>query len=280
MRKSIITLSTLLALVISGCTSTPKKKKSATSEQPTTEAPSKTSEVSPTSATQSPTTPPTSAQPTSATPTSVAPTSSRSETTLVPPPTPGTEVTKTIVTCLDDFKTNAGFTGSSQQIDTDLTDPTNDKTKNAAKLKTYFESICDAEGMVEDLVFHNLNTIIPQGNSDVYLTLGTSNQGTINWTSSVAIKSVSLVVNNYHKYYRDYTVEGSVEQWHTDNAQLSINNQKYEMNVTDTSIQPTHQTFTYAPSESFTSFEVTNDLIGGTDHNRIFIESISITFVF
>ena len=286
MRKSIITLSTLLALVISGCTSTPKKKKSATSEQLTTGAPSKTSEVSPTSVTQSPITAstsaqPTSATPTSATPTSVAPTSSSLETTLVPPPTPGTEVTKTIATAFDEFKNNSGFTAGSQQIDTDLLQPTNDKTKNAAKLKTYFESICDVEGMVSDLVFHNLNTTLSNTN-DLYLTFGTqSASGSITWTSSVPMKSVSITAKNYFKYYKDdYTDPSAVEVCHTDSAQLSVNNEKYAKTVTDINVEPTHQTFTYSPAETFTTLEILNDLIGGTSYNRLFLESISITFVF
>ena len=281
MRKSIITLSTLLALVVTGCTSTPKKKKATTSEQPTTEAPSKTSEVSPTSVTQSPTSAPTSAQPTSVTPTTVSPTSSSSETTVVPPPTPGTEVTKTIATAFDEFKNNSGFTAGGQQIDTDLLQPTNDKTKNAAKLKTYFESICDVEGMISDLVFHNLNTNQTKIN-DLYLTAGTASvAGSITWTSAIQMKSVSLTVKNYFKYYKDdYTDPSAVEVCHTDSAQLSVNNEKYAMTVTDINIEPTHQTFTYSPAETFTSLEITNDLIGGTSSNRIFIESISITFVF
>ena len=280
MRKSIITLSTLLALVVTGCTSTPKKKKATTSEQPTTEAPSKTSEVSPTSVTQSPTTAPTSAQPTSVTPTTVSPTSSSSETTVVPP-TPGTEVTKTIATAFDEFKNNSGFTAGGQQIDTDLLQPTNDKTKNAAKLKTYFESICDVEGMISDLVFHNLNTNQTKTN-DLYLTAGTASvAGSITWTSAIQMKSVSVTVKNYFKYYKDdYTDPSAVEVCHTDSAQLSVNNEKYAMTVTDINIEPTHQTFTYSPAETFRSLEITNDLIGGTSSNRIFIESISITFVF
>ena len=254
MKKSSISLLVLLALVFSGCTTNTKKKKSSkegasvsqTSENPTS---SQTSEGG-----------------TSVNPTSV---------------TPGTEVTKTIVTAFDEFKEKSGFTYGGQQIDTDLLQPTNDKTKNAAKLKSYFESVCDGDGMVSDIVFHNLNTN-ESNTKDLYLTAGTASAvGSITWTSATQMKSVSLTVKNYYKYYKDdYTDPSATEVCHTDSAQLSVNNEKYPMIVTDISIEPTHQTFTYAPSETFTSLSITNDLIGGTTSNRIFIESIAITFVY
>lgn len=281
MRKSITTLIALFAWIVAGCTSTTKKKRSPSKEQLTTESLGTSSENLSTSIVSKTTTAQSSIQTTSSTQISSGPIISNSAISIVPPPTPGTEVTKTIVTAFDEFKEKSGFNAGGQQIDTDLLQPTNDKTKNAAKLKSYFESVCDGDGMVSDIVFHNLNTN-ESNTKDLYLTAGTASAaGSITWTSTTQMKSVSLTVKNYYKYYKDdYTNPSATEVCHTDSAQLSVNNEKYPMIVTDISVEPTHQTFTYAPSETFTSLSITNDLIGGTTSNRIFIESITITFVY
>ncbi len=268
MRK-LIPLVLLSVLFVSGCKPSSQKKKKSSNEE--------TSLIT----SNNPGTSVTSAQTSNVSPTSsstVEPSTSEKE-----PPVPGTIITKTI-DFIDDFRANSGFTAAGQQIDTDLLQPTNNKTKNALKLKTYLETICSEVGMVDDIVFHNLNTIAPkQEEANVFfLTFGSASAaGSMEWKSVASMTKVELVVNNYYKYYKtDYTDPSAVAECHTDNAQVSINDVKTPMSVADTTIHPTSTKVVYEPANPFTSFLITNDLVGETTSNRIFIESMTITWQF
>ena len=263
MKKIQLSLLSLIALVIAGCTSTPKKKKSSldgsssqTSINPGTSSAEASSQVSPTS---------------------VLPSSSGS---ITPPPGPGTEVSRLIETSLDNFETGTGFTAGGRQIDNHDDSQPNDKKKNAQLLTEYFSTICDIEGMIGSITYTALNTNVDRNNgTDVYLTIGTSDAGKIVWQSLTPMKKVALKVNNYHKWYRDYSKE-TEEQWHTDSAKLIVNGSETSMVVTETNVEPESRIVTYEPSEAFTTLTIENQLIGGTDHNRIFLESIEITWVY
>lgn len=263
MKKTQLSLLGLIALVIAGCTSTPKKKKSSL------DASSNQTSVNPgTSSVEA------SSQ---AAPTSVLPSSSSS---ITPPPAPGTEVSRLIETSLDTFETGTTFIAGGRQIDNHDDSQPNDKKKNAELLTNYFSTICDIEGMVGSITYTALNTNVDRNNgADVYLTIGTSDAGKIVWQSVTPMKKVVLKVNNYHKWYRDYSTE-TEEQWHTDSAKLIVNGSETSMVVTETNVEPESRIVTYEPSESFTTLTIENELIGGTDHNRIFLESIQITWIY
>lgn len=263
MKKTQLSLLSLIALVIAGCTSAPKKKKSSldassnqTSINPGTSSVETSSQVAPTS---------------------VLPSSSSS---ITPPPEPGTEVSRLIETSLDTFETGTGFIAGARQIDNHNDSQPNDKKKNAELLTNYFSTICDIEGMIGSITYTALNTNFDRNNgTDVYLTIGTSDAGKIVWQSVTPMKKVVLKVNNYHKWYRDYSTE-TEEQWHTDSAKLIVNGSETSMVVTETNVEPESRIVTYEPSETFTTLTIENELIGGTDHNRIFLESIQITWIY
>ncbi len=255
MKKTQLSLLSLIALVIAGCTSAPKKKKSsfdASSNQ--------ASEVS-----------------SQVAPTSVLPSLSSS---ITPPPEPGTEVSRLIETSLDTFETGTTFKAGGRQIDNHDDSQPNDKKKNAELLTNYFSAICDIEGMIGSITYTAINTNVDRNNgADVYLTIGTSDAGKIVWQSVTPMKKVVLKVNNYHKWYRDYSTE-TEEQWHTDSAKLIVNGSETSMVVTETNVEPESRIVTYEPSETFTTLTIENELIGGTDNNRIFLESIQITWIY
>ena len=94
------------------------------------------------------------------------------------------------------------------------------------------------------------------------------------------MKKVVLKVNNYHKWYRDYAKGETEEQWHTDSSKLIVNGSETSMEVTDISIEPESRFVVYEPTEPFTTLTIENELIGGTDHNRIFLESLEITWIY
>lgn len=273
MNKTSVLPLLMFALVVSGCTSTPKKKKTTSSSE-------QSSKVDPTSSETS-TSGPTSQQPSPTS--SVIPSSSSTapaSSSITPQPEPGTEVSRLIETSLDNFETGTGFTAGGRQIDNHDDSQPNDKKKNAELLTNYFSTICDIEGMIGSITYTALNTNVDRNNgTDIYLTIGTSDAGKIVWQSITPMKKVVLKVNNYHKWYRDYSTE-TEEQWHTDSAKLIVNGSETSMVVTETNIEPESRTVTYEPSETFTSLTIENELIGGTDHNRIFLESIQITWVY
>ncbi|MBR0194232.1 MAG: hypothetical protein IJQ40_02410 [Bacilli bacterium] len=263
MNKTSVLPLLIFALVVSGCTSTPKKKKSTldtssiqTSINPGTSSVEASSQVASTS---------------------ISPSSSSS---ITPHPEPGTEVTRLMETSLDSFETGTGFTAGGRQIDNHDDSQPNDRKKNAELLTNYFSTICDIEGMIGSITYTALNTNVDRNNgTDIYLTIGTSDAGKIVWQSVVPMKKVVLKVNNYHKWYRDYSKE-TEEQWHTDSAKLIVNGSETSMAVTETNVEPESRIVTYEPSETFTTLTIENELIGGTDHNRIFLESIQITWIY
>jgi len=264
MNKTSVLPLLLFALVISGCTSIPKKKKQSSSDSPTSQTSVEpgTSSVAVSSQVAS---------------TSVLPSSSSS---ITPQPEPGTEVTRFIETSLDNFETGTGFVAGGRQIDNHDDSQPNDKKKNAELLTNYFSTICDIEGMIGSITYTALNTNVDRNNgTDIYLTIGTSDAGKIVWQSATPMKKVVLKVNNYHKWYRDYSTE-TEEQWHTDSAKLIVNGSETSMAVTETNVEPESRTITYEPAETFTTLTIENELIGGTDHNRIFLESIQITWIY
>lgn len=267
MKKTHLYLLSLVALVVSGCTSTPKKKKQSSSDVPATQTSAK---------------PGTSVGPTSqsvTTSSSVSPSGS-SATSKTPPPV-GTEVTRTIATCLDDFETGTTFAAGGRQIDNHDEFQPNDKKQNAELLTGYFTSICNIEGMISSITYTALNTNVDRNNGkDIYLTIGTSDAGKIVWNSTTPMKKVVLKVNNYHKWYRDYAKGETEEQWHTDSAKLIVNGSETSMAITDISIEPESRFVAYEPTEPFTTLTIENELIGGTDHNRIFLESLEITWIY
>ena len=201
MKKTSVSILVLLAVVICGCTNTSKKKKNSKEEGVSTTSSNNSSETSfpGQSSTQV------------ISSTSAISSQAPSET---PPPPAGTEVTRTIATCLDPFETGTGF-AASRQIDNHDNEQSADKVQNAAILTSYFSSICDVEGMISSLTYTTLNTNVDRNNgNDVYLTIGTTCAGSIVWQSTAQMKKVVLHVNNYHKWYRDYQTE-TEEQWHT-----------------------------------------------------------------
>lgn len=263
MKKTSVSILLLLVLLVSGCTSTSRKKKSSKDSGES----SQISNVSSKSAEQS------SSQQSSAS-------SSSSGASSIEPPPAGTEETRTIATSLDDFEEGTGFNAGGRQIDNHDENQSADKIQNAELLTTYFSSICNIEGMISSITYTALNTNPNRNNGhDIYLTIGTSEAGKIVWQSSTPMKKAVLKVNNYHKWYRDYATEAE-EQWHTDSAKLVVNGSETDMTVTETNVEPTTRTVTFEPGTTFNSLTIENKLIGGTDHNRIFLESIEITWIY
>ena len=252
MKKAKFLIPLLTIVFLAGCTSSSKRRSNGgvTSQEPVTSVPPSTKTTGDTGS------------------------SSITSDTSVIPPQPGEEVTKTIETFGDNFVNVGGFNGGGQQIDSAV----DGQKDNVTKLKTYFDTICDQDGMLSSLTCSKMNTGKPANDYyTVWLCIGTqAGTGSLVWKSTAQMKSVVLNVRTYFRYY---TYGSESAPYHPENSIVSINGQETALTANDGTTEPTPITINYSPSENFTTLTISN-LISGTSYSRFFIDSITITWVY
>ena len=258
MNKTSVLPILMFALVISGCTSTPKKKK-------TTSSTEQSSKVDPTSG-ETPTSSPTSQQPTPTT--SVTPSSSSQ---VVPP---SGEFTVTVLTAgqeLENF-TNWSPTGG-VAINGD-----NSGKANLEKLTNWCIQSCGYEGCVTSLQCTNIHAQyqlydkVPQTSPNdkvphPSLTLGANkSSGTFTWNSSLNITKVEVTAKPYYKYVDYY------DEWNHDEGTTVLIDTDSHVLETAAEITPA-QVVSKTYSTPVKTFSLAN-----TTNGRIYVDQIKVTF--
>lgn len=271
MKKTSVSLLVLLALLVSGCTSTSKKKKaskeadisSQNSENPTSKQ-SPSSEVATLSSN------PTSQQSPSSQTTTQNPSSSQIE------PPPSGDFTVTICTSGYDFSETSGFTTFGIEILTN-SDP---EKNHLDKLKTYFQNTCGYEGAISNLActYMFIQPLQLEDYDHMCLTIGAASDakgsGTMTWISTLDIKKVEVKARAYFKYYSYQSGDELVEGWnHDDYANFVIGGQTTVLPIAEQRTE--QQTIVYEPASPVKSFTIGN---GEQITSRIFVEELKITF--
>lgn len=249
MNKTSVLPLLMFALVVSGCTSTPKKKK-------TTSSPEQSSKVDPTSG-ETPTSSPTSQQPS---PTSSVNTSSSSA--VVPP---SGEFTVTILTAGHELE---NFTNWSPTGGVAINGQSSGKA-NLEKLTNWCKQSCGYDGCVASLECTNIHAQYQLYDNQPHpsLTLGANkSSGTFTWNSSLSINKVEVTVKPYYKYV-EYT-----NTWnHDEGTTVLIDTDSHEL-VNAAEI-PDAQVVSKTYSTPVNSFSLAN-----TTNGRIYVDQIKITF--
>lgn len=254
MKKLSISILVLLGLVVSGCTSTPKKKKTSNEESNTSQTSTNPTSEAPTS---SPT--PTSGQ----SPTSTQPSQTSTDPSIVPPPSG--EFTVTILTAGVELE---NFTGWSPTGGVAINNQSSG-IKNLEKLTNWCKQSCVYEGCVSSLECTNIHAQYQLFDSKPHpsLTLGANkSSGTFTWNSSLLISKVEVTAKAYYKYV-EYT-----DTWNHDEGTTILID-------TDSHVLETAEEITPAQVVSKTySSPVKTFSLGNATNGRIFVDQIKITF--
>lgn len=249
MNKTSILPLLMFALVVSGCTSTSKKKK-------TTSSPEQSSKVDPTSG-ETPTSSPTSQEPSPTS--SVNPSSSSA---VVPP---SGDFTVTILTAGQELE---NFTNWSPTGGVAINGQSSGKA-NLEKLTNWCKQSCGYDGCVTSLECTNIHAQYQLYDNQPHpsLTLGANkSSGTFTWNSSLSINKVEVTVKPYYKYV-EYT-----NTWnHDEGTTVLIDTDSHEL-VNAAEI-PDAQVVSKTYSTPVNSFSLAN-----TTNGRIFVDQIKITF--
>ncbi len=252
MNKTSVLPLLMFALVVSGCTSTPKKKK-------TTSSPEQSSKVDPTSGET-----PTSQQPS---PTSSAGPSSSStvpasSSSVVPP---SGEFTVTILTAGQELE---NYTNWSPTGGVAINGEKSGKA-NLEKLTNWCIQSCGYDGCVASLECTNIYAQYQLYDNQPHssLILGTNkSSGTFTWNSSLSINKVEVTVKPYYKYV-EYT-----DTWnHDEGTTVLIDTDSHELE--NAAEIPDAQVVSKTYSTPVKSFSLAN-----TTNGRIFVDQIKITF--
>ena len=249
MNKTSVLPLLMFALVVSGCTSTPKKKK-------TTSSPEQSSKVDPTSG-ETLTSSPTSQQPSPTS--SVNPSSSSA---VIPP---SGEFTVTILTAGQELE---NFTNWSPTGGVAINGQSSGKA-NLEKLTNWCKQSCGYDGCVASLECTNIHAQYQLYDNQPHpsLTLGANkSSGTFTWNSSLSINKVEVTVKPYYKYV-EYT-----NTWnHDEGTTVLIDTDSHEL-VNAAEI-PDAQVVSKTYSTPVNSFSLAN-----TTNGRIYVDQIKITF--
>ena len=256
MNKTSVLPLLMFALVVSGCTSTPKKKK-------TTSSPEQSSKVDPTSG-QAPTSSPTSQQPSPTS--SINPSSSSaapaSSSQVVPP---SGEFTVTILTAGQELE---NFTNWSPTGGVAINGEKSGKA-NLEKLTNWCIQSCGYEGCVTSLECTNIHAQYQLYDNVPHpsLTLGANkSSGTFTWNSSLFITKVEITAKAYYKYV-EYT-----DTWnHDEGTTVLIDTDSHVLETSDeiTPAQVVSKTYS-TPVKKFS--------LANTTNGRIYVDQIKITF--
>lgn len=256
MNKTSVFPLLMFALAVSGCTSTPKKKK-------TTASPEQSSKVDPTSGETS--TSSTSSQqpnPTSSVNPSSSSTAPSSSSAFVPP---SGEFTVTILTAGQELE---NFTNWSPTGGVAINGQSSGKA-NLEKLTNWCKQSCGYDGCVTSLECTNIHAQyqLYDNQSHPSLTLGANkSSGTFTWNSSLSISKVEVTAKPYYKYV-EYT-----STWnHDEGTTVLIDTDSHEL-VNAAEI-PDAQVVSKTYSTPVKKFSLAN-----TTNGRIYVDQIKITF--
>lgn len=252
MNKTSVLPLLMFALVVSGCTSTPKKKK-------TTSSPEQSSKVDPTSGET-----PTSQQPSPTS--SVSPSSSSiapaSSSVVVPP---SGEFTVTILTAGQELE---NFTNWSPTGGVAINGEKSGKA-NLEKLTNWCIQSCGFDGCVASLECTNIHAQYQLYDNQPHtsLTLGANkSSGTFTWNSSLSINKVEVTVKPYYKYVQN------TDTWnHDEGTSVLIDTDSHVLENADEI--PDAQVVSKTYSTPVKTFSLAN-----TTNGRIFVDQIKITF--
>lgn len=278
MKKSFIPLLVVFVTAFSSCTKSSRSRKrettanesSQTSEATGTESTKATSQETPTSVPITVTT----SQPTSSTtsvPTSQITSDVTSATTTSGEiPTPGSVVTKTIITSGDAYYTNSGFQKSEQVDDTSY-------PEKVTKLKNYLLSVVGSDQLLTNLSCTMLNH---SKTDEKQLQLGSqSTAGKLEWTSAIPMKSVEVQVCNYYNKYTEWDTH--IESYHPESTEVYVESTSMDIVAGDASLMPETKTISYTPEETFSKFTLGNTqkyLVEDTAYSRAYVYSITISW--
>ena len=259
MKKTSVSILILLALIVSGCTSTPKKKKTTSEERNSSQSSENPTSENPTS--QAPTS---EVAPTSNNPTSTGTSQTSASSSQITPP-PSGEFTVTILTAGEELE---NYTGWSPTGGVAINGQQSGKA-NLEKLTNWFRQSCGYEGCLSTLECTNIHAQYQLYDNSPHpsLTLGANKSaGTLTWKSSLSITKVEITAKPYYKYV-DFT-----DTWnHDDSTTVLIDTQSFVLETAD-QITPA-QTVSKTYSTPVTSFN-----LGNTTAGRIYIDQIKITF--
>ena len=253
MKKTSISILILLGLVVAGCTSSPKKKKSSKEEESQ---------------------PQTSANTTSESPTSQNPTSGHSPTSQGTSQTPGGssqitppsgEFTVTILTAGQELE---NYTNWSPTGGVAINGQSSGKA-NLEKLTNWCNQSCVYEGCLTTLECTNIHAQYQLYDNQPHpsLTLGANkSSGTFTWNSALNITKVEVTVKAYYKYVQ-YT-----DTWnHDESTVVFIDTDSHTLETAEeiTPAQVVSKTYS-SPVKKFS--------LGNSDAGRIYVDQIKITF--
>lgn len=288
MRKTFIGCLTLLALLISGCTSSGRRSGGGTSGNPTSATAAVTSNEISSSVSQSTgelsssqisvqTSEVTSSATSVVTSVSISNITSSISSAQSSTDTSATSglpvelVTKVIDTSGADYYSKAGFQQGEQVDDASYPD-------KVEKFKTYLL------GEIENSDFLTLLKCTMLNHSKMeekQLQFGSqTTAGKIEWTSAVPMKSVEVSLCNYYNKYTDY--QTGLMSYHPESTQFYVGDSILDIEAGSADVMPETKTIRYEPEEAFTKFTMgTNRKYVDEDakqFSRAYVYSITITW--